>query len=119
MLAIFGLLAFAGAALSLSVLPDQTAEFSREPEDVYLAIFWAISCFLLGAFMVAAALRAHQGRRRNRLRDYIAAALTIGIGMLLVIMGGLSTVDALWLIPLGLCCIGAAVAYLRHSRPVH
>jgi drug/metabolite transporter (DMT)-like permease len=118
-LGFLALLAFAAAALALMVLPDQLAEFQREPEDVYLAVFWAIVCFLMSVFMAAAAIRSYRGPRENRTRDYIASALSSGIGLLLIIMGSFSTLDAIWLIPAGLLCIGVGFAYLRRSRPAH
>src|SRR5690606_20828681 len=58
--AFFGVLAalgLAGIFFSASALPDAVANFSSEPEDVYLAAFWLVVFLaLVGAWTRAALL---------------------------------------------------------------
>jgi hypothetical protein len=56
-LAVLGLIAVLGAVASASGLPSAFAEFEREPEDLYLLIFWAVICLTVGAYCIARAAR--------------------------------------------------------------
>lgn len=115
---LLAVVAFGGAALAMLLLPDQVAEFSREPEDVYLGIFWSIVSTLIGVFLVAAAIRSFRGRGHIRPAGYVASTVVGALGLLLTIMGFFSPVDRIWLVPAGLICIAAAGVYVFQSERV-
>lgn len=58
LLLVIGVLLGLLTVVILVLLPDQWADRAREPEDLYLSVFWALVCAWLGAL----AFRA--GRRR-------------------------------------------------------
>jgi len=83
--AFFGVLAalgLAGIFFSASALPDAVANFSSEPEDVYLAAFWLVVFLaLVGAWTRAALLSVT--RVSPHPLDRYAAWTVLALGLLL------------------------------------
>lgn len=97
------------ATLALLLLPDQIAEYRREPEDVYLGVFWSIVPLVVGLFLARLAVGTQRRARQPRLINRVIRGGIAAFGLLLIVMGVFSRVDGYWMIPSGLVCIVLAV----------
>src|SRR5690606_2221683 len=74
-----------GAAASLLFLPDAVADYSGEPEDVWLLSFWLIFCIALGSLCAWNALCGWSHMLSNRpvllIANWTAIILPVPIGL--------------------------------------
>jgi hypothetical protein len=105
------------ATLALLLLPDQIAEFKKEPEDVYLGVFWSIVPLVIGLLLARMALRVRHHPREHRQGYPVVRGVIATFGLLLMTMGIFSRVDVYWMVPAGLVClIVAVIAPSRATR---
>jgi hypothetical protein len=116
--AVVALLALLGALASLVFLPGALTEFEREPEDVYLLVFWATLLSLLGLFWLRVAARSFR-RAAGPMSVWgrLLSASVALVGSLVAVVGLFDPLDGPWLIGLGLLCVSSAGIYVWMSRP--
>ena len=115
-LAFVGLAAGMGVAASLAAFPSAAVKYEREPEDLWLLVFWVALGSTVLCYSISGVLRAVKGGSATiGSPEYVVSVIVMVLGAIITAAAIVTSMDRMLIVP-GVLVLLAPVAYIKLGK---